>query len=171
MQWFIYYWNYLLCSVSLYKQCFPHIDVTWEGHPGILMAAQAYLVTQFSKLHFCCLSIWEKICDQLASGQSALDLPLLSTGNRTCSADRDRCSLVLNLSCNSCNANPPIHLGLLMMLFHTSSQVHPVGVMSFCFTLVWIFPSTSSLLHIWLTCCCDNWIREGGIKNARFVFT
>lgn len=33
-------------------QCFPHIDLTWAGHPGILTAAQIYLVTYFCLYYF-----------------------------------------------------------------------------------------------------------------------
>lgn len=29
----------------LYVHCFPHIDFTWLGHPGIFTAAYVYLVT------------------------------------------------------------------------------------------------------------------------------
>ncbi len=38
--------------VSINTQCFPHIDFTWAGYPGILTAAQVYLVT-----HFCFITV------------------------------------------------------------------------------------------------------------------
>ncbi len=36
-----------LGNISITIQCFPHIDFTWAGRPGILTAAQVYLVTHF----------------------------------------------------------------------------------------------------------------------------
>ncbi len=33
--------------VYVYIQCFPHIDFTWAGRPGILTAAQVYLAKHF----------------------------------------------------------------------------------------------------------------------------
>ncbi len=41
------------CLFWQVEQCFPHIDFTWAGRPGILTAAQVYLVTHFCYLlHF-----------------------------------------------------------------------------------------------------------------------
>ncbi len=52
----IYIWSWLLVmwlkvyvweTLIYIYQCFPHIDFTWAGRPGILTAAQVYLVTHF----------------------------------------------------------------------------------------------------------------------------
>ncbi len=59
-------------------QCFPHIDFTWAGRPGILTAAQVYLAK-----HFCFITIIisytfflsardnETIRDRLNSGKTS----------------------------------------------------------------------------------------------------
>ncbi len=68
----------LLCIAV--HQCFPHIDFTWAGRPGILTAAQVYLVTHFCfyyyyyLLHFFFLSARdnETIRDRITSGKSPL---------------------------------------------------------------------------------------------------
>ncbi len=59
-------------------QCFPHIDFTSAGRPGILTAAQVYLVTHFCfyyyyyLLHILSARDNETIRDRLTSGKSPL---------------------------------------------------------------------------------------------------
>ncbi len=73
--WQLYHWVIILyCSVS-------HTDFTWAGRPGILTAAQVYLVKHFCfyyyyLLHFFFLSARdnETIRDRLNSGKTPLAL-------------------------------------------------------------------------------------------------
>ncbi len=62
-------------------QCFPHIDFTWAGRPGILTAAQVYLVKHFCFYYYYYLLHFflsardnETIRDRLNSGKSPLAL-------------------------------------------------------------------------------------------------
>ncbi len=66
-------------------QCFPHIDFTWVGHPGIFTAAQVYLVAHFFfNYYYYPLTLFfviflsalenETIRDRLTSGKSPLAL-------------------------------------------------------------------------------------------------
>ncbi len=63
------------------EQCFPHIDLTWAGRPGILTAAQVYLVTHFCFYYYYYLLHFflsardnETIRDWITSGKSPLVL-------------------------------------------------------------------------------------------------
>ncbi len=59
-------------------QCFPHIDFTWAGRPGILTAAQVYLLKHFCFYYYYYLLHFflsardnETIRDQLNSGKTS----------------------------------------------------------------------------------------------------
>ncbi len=59
------------------SQCFPHIDFTWAGRPGILTAAQVYLVKHFCFYYYYYLLFFlsardnETIRDRLTSGKTS----------------------------------------------------------------------------------------------------